>query len=1001
MLQIRDERRYALALGMCVCALLVSAAPARAQTSPDAGVRVGDAGAPVAVLPVAASPPDVAPQEQPPQAEPPIEAPTPEETAAAPSAEGEGLTSSTGFACAEIMDDNGNVQRLRRNGIVGLVKDGATGETIIEGAVQVVGGRRVFTNYDGCFQIELPPGTYTLRITYDLYQTARLTNVVVRRNEAAEVTVELQPDTDTLAEVVVTARADRATEATQLELRRQSSSVSDGISAQEIARSPDSNAGDAARRVVGATVVNGQYLFVRGLGGRYTSVLLNGAQIPSTDPDVPGVQLDLFPASVLAAMTIFKTVVADVPADAAGGTLLLTTREFPSRFSFNTNISLGYNSQSTFRDVLGYDGGSTDALGFDDGTRALPDSVPASQRLAAGDGLTQEQVNERSRSFDGTWALSRSLALPNMKLGFNLGDSVNVGGGRLGYFLTVGYQHETQRYREMLNRVALSGDVAMLQEDRLSRETTQRSALLGGLGAVTLELNDHDSIGLTVMASEAGDDYSGFITGYSQELEDDVYIRRLRWVQRSLLFGQLIGDHKRFLSTSARLKWQVNGALGGRQEPNTRDLRYDQQPRGPAWVQGAGSGELLFNALAQRDVGASFDLSIPLGDASARFGTFGRYGDREFDMRRFSYRQVPGSSPDFQTLPPDELFSPRNIGVATTLLETTQLADSYLATQSVGAAYALIDWPATSWLRTIAGIRVEGFRQTIDAQSPFAETTTAIAVSRSRTDVDPLPSGSIVLQPVDSMFVRLAYGRAVARPQIRELAPFVYPDFVRRRNVNGNPDLQRAIIDNFDLRWEWFPAPSEVIAVSGFYKAFQNPIESTIYDENGSTTFQNVQGATNIGVELEARLSLGRITHVLRSFFIGANFSVIDSDVALSMQDQMQATNSVRPIAGQSPYVANLSLGFAPTDAGVDVRLYYNVFGPRLVDVGRNGVPDVYQVPFHSLDIALTWEVSEHFKLKASVSNILNDDYVLEQGGFVIQAYDQGVSASVGLGYEL
>ena len=179
-----------------------------------------------------------------------------------------------------------SAQAAPHSGIDGVVKDATTGETIIEGAVQVLGARRVFTDYDGNYSVDLPPGTYSLRVTYDLFQPARVSDVVVERGQRTTLNVALTPDTDTLAEVVVTARADRATEATQLELRRQSASVSDGVSAQEIARSPDSNAGDAARRVVGATVVGGQYLFVRGLGGRYTSVLLNGAQIPSTDPEI-------------------------------------------------------------------------------------------------------------------------------------------------------------------------------------------------------------------------------------------------------------------------------------------------------------------------------------------------------------------------------------------------------------------------------------------------------------------------------------------------------------------------------------------------------------------------------------------------------------------------------------------------------------------------------------------------------------------------------------------
>jgi len=1026
MLQIRDGRRYALALGMCVCALLVSAAPARAQTSPDAGVQVGDASAsvaappaiappvaapPVAAPPVAAPPLAAAPvaappagempaQEAPPQTEPTVDVATPEEAAAAPATD-EGVTSSTGFACAEIMDDNGNVQRLRRNGIVGLVKDGATGETIIEGAVQVVGGRRVFTNYDGCFQIELPPGTYTLRVFYDLYQTARLTNVVVRRGEAAEVTVELQPDTDTLAEVVVTARADRATEATQLELRRQSAAVSDSISAQEIARSPDNTASEAVRRVVAATVVGGQYLYVRGLGGRYTNTLLNGSPLPSLDPDAPGVQLDLFPSNVLTAITIYKTFTPDLPGDMVGGAMGITTREFPTRFKANLGLSLGANTLTTGSDALDYRGGGLDWLGVDDGTRTLPGALPPNGAIDR-TLLTPEQLTAIGRSFQNAWNVTRQTALPSFRLSASVGDTLDVGGHNLGYLLTGTYGLSPQRLRET---VAVQ-QLAATEEDedalvprvveRLRRESMTTTALAGVLGTLSYEIDEENSVTLTSMFAQTADDYVGVVEGRSEQFGDNINARRLRFLERNLWWNQLAGDHKGLLGNS-RLRWQVTADTGRRNEPDTRDLTYGQTPAGFAWLPSGQSGR-IFNELNQRDVAGSTDLSIPVGSMTVKVGFAARETWRNFSQRRFRY-DVVGSLNGINYLPPEQLFG--TLDERHFWSEFTRPDDGYNARQSLYAAFAMVDWSIVSWLRLVGGVRAESFRQVIENKTEFAAAggATSVLVGTRRTNVDALPSVGLVFGLTDNLFLRTNYARTVARPLVRELVLTQYPDFIRRRNVVGNPNLRRTIVDGVDARVEWFPGSEEVVAATFFYKTFKDPIESVIQGRNNDFSFENALGATNYGVELEARVSLGHITDALKMLSLGGNLTFVNSSVELSAEAQRLLTSQERPLVGQSPYVANVSLGVSPPDTGFSARVYYNVFGPRLIDVGKLGLPDIYQRPFHSVDLTITWEANEHVSIKGSVENIFNDDYRLEQGSELVQGNQPGVTFGLGLTY--
>lgn len=247
------------------------------------------------------------------------------------------------------------------------------------------------------------------------------------------------------------------------------------------------------------------------------------------------------------------------------------------------------------------------------------------------------------------------------------------------------------------------------------------------------------------------------------------------------------------------------------------------------------------------------------------------------------------------------------------------------------------------------------------------------------------------------MQIRFNYGHSIARPQARELAPFQYPDFIRRRIIIGNASLQRSIIHSADVRWEWFPGASEVVAVTGFAKQFDHPIESVTYGVNSTYTFDNAQGAQLWGGELEGRVGLGHIAPELSMFTVGANLTLVWSQVALTPEQQDLATSRIRPLSGQSPWVVNASIGIEPPGTGLHIGLFYTVFGPRIVDVGRLGLPDVYQLPLHQFDITALWDVSSNVQLRANVTNLFYDDFVLQQGDQPILQYNPGLNAQIGM----
>jgi TonB-dependent receptor len=438
---------------------------------------------------------------------------------------------------------------------------------------------------------------------------------------------------------------------------------------------------------------------------------------------------------------------------------------------------------------------------------------------------------------------------------------------------------------------------------------------------------------------------------------------------------------------------------------------YAENPEGDLALRGVtGSGEHLYTELRQRDLGGGLDLKFDLfEDAAAKTGYMGRASERTFRARRFGITSTSNTEAEDNLLPPEELFDPDQSGEAWRVTETTNTTDGYVAGQDLHAGYGMLELPLSKSFRVMGGVRVENFHQEIDAVVPYEveeeddddddadeeEDTTGA----DRTDLDYLPAATVIYAITETMNARVAYGGTVARPQIRELAPFLNQDFVRRRTIRGNPDLTRTFIHNFDVRWEMFPTPTEVFAVSLFYKSFEDPIESVIVNQNGDITYENIEGAENYGAEFEARVGMGLVSKELEAFSAMANFALIHSEVRLSDEHARLATSARRPLAGQSPYVANLALGFEPNESPLSMFLYYNVFGRRIQDAGRQGLPDIYQEAFHSLDFTAFYKPNEHWSFGFSASNLLFQQEKFTQGGLNYSEVDPGISMGLSAGW--
>ncbi len=895
-------------------------------------------------------------------------------------------------------------------GVRGRVTDARTGEGLIEATVKVVEGAKksALTDVDGYFKLKLPPGAYDLRVFYEFYKGRRVQNVEVKPGAVTELNVELESDSGSVQEVVVEVKADRRKEAALLSERKRSVQVSDSIGAQEIARTPDSSAGDSVKRTPSATLVDNKYVFLRGLGGRYALTLLNGTFLPSPEPDEPSVPLDLFPTALVSDLNVLKTYSAEQPAAFGGGLLSINTNTFPSNFEFRARLGFSGDTQTTFRERPADTASALENIGFREPSRALPRAIPQDRPLtgtSAGQELvTPEQQQAAGESFKGKWIPASTSALPSTTLALQAGDTLNLGGQRrLGILGSIQVARRESTKRQTQGSVGVV-EGTLINDSPADNTIGTLSGASSGLLNVGLQLSRNHEVNALAVALVNADLSSTRQFGYDPGNTLNYLNYRQQYTQRVLSFNQLKGFHRIAALRDLEVDWQANFSMVNRNEPDLRDTRYFEQPDGSLALRlQPNSVERFFLDLSEQSYGGTLNLTLPVRAFQFRVGGFAQYSQRQFNGRRFRFFGNRRITPEQAGTSADALLVPENIGPQPggelfTLNETTLRADFYQAAQLIAAGYAQAEWKVNSNVRLNGGLRYENTAIQVEADSPFA-TGGAATPGSKKSYQDFVPSLNLVVNPRPNVNVRAAYAFTLARPTFRELAPFLFYDVVRRVNVSGQPDLVQTRIHHGDVRAEWFPREDEVFSAGLFAKQFINPIERVLVG-SGSTnafSFRNTAAATVVGAELEARTSLSRLTPTLKNVRVGANLSLISSRIELG--DANQLGNRDRPLQGQSPYVVNAFVSWARPDSGTDFGLFYNVYGPRITEVALASIPDFYEQPVHRLDATLTQRLGAGFELKLSVANILNQVVRIQQGSVDVLVTPPGVQFGASLAW--
>lgn len=909
----------------------------------------------------------------------------------------------TGFAFAQ----NGTIR--------GAVYDEKTGEPLFGVSVLVVEtAKGAVTDFDGKFEIQATPGTYTLQISYISYSTLSLTEVLVENGKVLVIPdVLLKEEASELETVTVSAAAIRTTESALMSVKRNAPNLLDGISASTFRQIGDGDAASAVKRVTGVSIEGGKYVYVRGLGDRYTKTVLNGVDIPGLDPDRNTIQMDIFPTNVIDNIIVSKSFTAELPADFTGGVVDIETKDFPEEKTFRVSVSGGVNPSMHFnKNYLTYQGGRTDFLGFDDGTRANPTggrtTIPQFGEVVGNPSSARGQDYQTILGgFNKILGATQQTSMMDFGLGLSFGNQIVRPKATWGYNAALTYKNETEFYQgaqfNLFAKPISPSDTELEALERQVGDYGVNSVLLGGLAGIALKTNT-SKYKLNILHLQNGESKAGtfdFVnTNLGANFEAAQY--NLEYSQRGLSSILLSGSHF-FKGRTWEVNWKLAPTRSTIEDPDIRFTRF-RLPTNTISTE-VGLPTRIWRSLEEYNIAGKLDVARSLKafsrDAKIRMGGAYTFKFRDFEIQSFQFptgnTQLNGDPNAI--LNPENLFSGTNRnGVRYNPDFIPINPNAYQGYVTNFAGYGSFESSPIQNLRAILGLRVEQYNQFYTGTNQTG--TLDYDLVEMLDDLDFFPTLNLVYGLKENQNLRASASRTIARPSFKELSFAEILDPITGRtfigglfpeSTNGGTEvlwdgnLTSTRINNFDVRWESFQQKGEMWSVGAFYKTFDKPIEIVQFlSDPGSFQPRNVGNGTVMGVELEFRKSLRFLSSKMENFLWTTNLTITESQINMSETEKKsrqltaregQEIGNTRDMAGQAPYIVNTGLSYNNFSRGWEAGIYYNVQGPTLNLVGFGNRTDTYTVPFHSLNLNInkTFGADERIRTSLGVQNLLND----------------------------
>lgn len=919
---------------------------------------------------------------------------------------------------------------IGQNGkITGKVINAKTGEALVGGKVAISNNsKNSSTDQNGVYSLSgLEKGNYSITITHKGFDTKTVATVL-KEDEVLILDIVMEPESNNTAVVVKAASGiskPKETVSSLLIAQKNSASVSDGISAETIKRTPDRNTGDILKRVSGASLQEDKFAVIRGLNDRYNAAYVNGAPLPSSESDRKAFAFDVFPANMLDNLIIYKTATPDMPGEFAGGQVVINTKGIPSENFQSVSIGMGFNTITTFQNKKYSDGGQWDFLGIDN-TRAMPSNLPD---IATFKNLSNADRIPYARSFQPTnWSIMNSSAAPNTNFQYILGRNFQrKEKDFIGLIFSVTYQKNMTKNDGSRTFYAPEYDNAAQRVYTEENHNTQ--TLFGAIGNLTCKINNNHNISFKNIYSINADNRVLTRDGINDVINDpSIYFKSYAlWFTSNKIYStQLIGEHY-LPSSKIRINWVASYSNIKRDIPALRRMAFDSSAGSAAYnaklfdpnpVDNDNTAGLSFYSTNKEkvnnfkfDVSKSFNFSKNF-TSLFKLGGYYQMRDRQFNPRLLAFCNYNSSRFDntLLTLSPDRLFINSHMGnvaggkTGFNLKDITEIRDLYTAGTELYAFYGMTDQRIGKKIRLIYGARVEDFHQTLNAEyNQF----TPVRVNTRKTDL--LPSANMVYSLNAKQNLRLSYSKTINRPEFRELAPFLFRDYTIKYSVFGDTTLRRATIDNYDFRYEFFPGKAQLISASAFYKKFTDPIELiSVSNQERTLSYRNTPSAQILGAELEIRTLLGNLFQTSESSIFNkltffGNFTYIKSKVNLQVTDTSNYYyKEGRVMQGQSPYVINAGFTYQDDAKNLSSTISLNRYGQRIFlasngDVLQNGTiiePNLWENGRTQLDFQFTKSFPDkNMDLKLNVKDILAQKLIFFEDTNNNKKYDKSADA--------
>lgn len=856
------------------------------------------------------------------------------------------------------------------------------------------------SDFDGKYQLELEPGTYTIVFSFVGYTTQEISDVIIKEGEVTPLDVTLS--TNSLETIVITTSAKRNTENAVLNLQKKSVVVLDGLSAQSIKSTGASNLASAVKNIPGVSIEGGKYIYVRGLGDRYTKSILNGIDIPGLDPDRNTIQMDLFPTNILDNVIVLKSASAEYPADFTGGIVDIVTKDFPTKPEYTVSLGTGYNNDMHFNDTfLSYSGSKTDFLGYDDGSRDLP--INRYQRIP-GTFENKLLLNTLTNEFQKELKAKQETSNANFNFGFTLGNQYDIGNDKIGYQASFSYKNQTIFYENRQDGAFVKNssdssvnDLSFVLNSNGSEGIN--NVILNGMVGLTYKA-EKSKFKANLLHIQNGESTAGTfdqvisqdgVGGGLEPLTKDA----LTYTERSITNLLISGDHRLSDDENAlNLEWKFSPTFSKVMDKDHRITPLQQSGEGDSFISPSASTFpiQLWRNLIEENWAAKVDLDKTVNlfgkSAKLKFGGAYTYKFRDFSIDDYTFN-ISGDDSFIADGNVDNLLASENLWNPTTDSGTHLVFgdqfnpnDAYEGEQSIAATYFSAEFNLSKKLKTVLGVRSEFFNSYYTGQNNSSVFDRELIID----EFDFFPSANLIYGINDESNIRSSYSRTTARPSFKEASVAQIFDPITNRLFIGNINLVPTYVNNFDLRYERFGEAGQMFAVSGFYKDFKDPIEQAFFLQAPTQlTVDNLGNAKVYGLELEIRQRLGFISAGLNNLKFNANVSFIKSKLTMS-DDEFESRSLAardgesidreRNLQGQAPFLLNFGLDYNNSDIGLQTGLFFNVQGETLEVVGIGLVPDVYTKPFESLNFTLNKSFGENKRssIDLKVSNILGSE---------------------------